>query len=879
MFRLSLKNVWAHKTRLILSMLSIVLGVAFLSGTLVFSATIQRSFDDLFSSVFKTTDAYIRSSQTELSTDGFTEIPKPISRSVVQEVEKVEGVKVAEGSVSVDNLVVIDEEGKREFSSNGPPTFGFNMPENAILNPWVLVGDDGESLTSQALVDFDLAADEVLVDKATADLKDYKIGTKIKVVLTDSVREYKIAGFARFGTADGLGGPASFLFTKEQVTDIANRGDTYTDIIVAANNGVSQEELKANIRSHFKDNNIKGLEVLTGKEITEETQADFREAIGFFTIGLMGFAIISFIVALIIIVNSFAIIMAQRKQEYALLRAVGAKSGQILTSVLIEAVIVGIVSSIVGIITGIGLAVGIRNLMDAQGLNFPSGGLVIPTSAVLTGLIVGTLATFGSAFFPAFKASRIAPIEALRESAFEKNKGWLFRSIVVGIFGAITLLLIWAAYSADDKVAPMGIAIGALFITILFAIPLLVKPFTFLIGSKVGGILLLPFGGRHAFRLTGDVVVNQVAKRNNYRNPRRTGRTALALMVGVSLVVFITVFASSITATFTKYLENNFKADIIVGGFNASTQLTPERCDEIINDEAIQGGTCFPYARLKISVQGSDDFKDSFVYGITSKHFTDVFATEFKGDMNLGESGIAIATKYAQENDLSLGDTIRLWGSAGAKDYKVQAITEEPFFDSNFAIDVSSFPNIEERPLPSFLALLAVKDGVSAEKAQSNLETILKDTGIEITDQQSLRDQQLGQINTILRVFYGLLALAIIIATIGIINTMSLSILERRRELGLIRAVGATKKQVRAFVRLESVIIAIIGTFIGVITGILTSYLFIQSLKDEGFDSFAVEPSSIIIIVILSAIIGVIAGAWPAWRATKVDVLKAITVE
>ncbi len=860
-------------------MLSIILGVAFLSGTLVFSATIQKSFDDLFSSVYRTTDAYVRSSQTELSSDGFTKTPKPIPRSLVSEIKKVDGVRAVEGSVSVQNLIVINQDGKREFSSNGPPTFGFNLPENDKLSPWVLVGSNDQSLTSSDVVNFDLGENKVLVDKATAKIKGYKIGSRILVVLGESVREYTIAGFVRFGSADGIGGSAAFIFTKDQITDIANRGDTYTDILISASKGVSQEELRDNIAAHFNENDLKNFEVLTGKEITKETQASIRETLSFFTIGLMAFAIIAFLVALIIIVNSFAIILAQRKQEYALLRAIGAKSGQILISVLIEAFIVGIISSGIGILSGIGLAIGIRKVMDASGLVFPPGSLIIPPTTVIAGFAVGTLATIGSAFFPAWKASRIAPIEALRESAYEKNKGWRFRGIVVAILALISIFLIWNAFSKENKITPMGVAIGALFITLLFSVPLLVRPFTLLIGSKPAGILLFPFGGRHAFPLTGDVIVNQIAKRNNYRNPRRTGRTALALMVGVSLVVFITVFASSVSATFTKYIENNFKADLIVGGFDGSSQLTTQRCNEIINDSSVQGATCFAWSKIKVTFSDSKTLNDQFVYGISSQHFSDVLATEFQGDMNLGENGVGVAKKYAQDLGLKIGDKIRLQGSSGTKDYSVKAITDEPFFDGNLAIDITSFHNIEERPQPSPVALVAIKEGVSVHQAQASLEHVLKNTGIEITDQKTLRDQQLSQINSMLLVFYGLLALAIIIATIGIINTMSLSILERRRELGLIRAVGATKRQVRAFVRLESVIIAVIGTLIGVVTGIATSYLLIVALKDKGLNSFEIDPISILTIVLLSALIGFLAGAWPAWRATKVDVLKAVTVE
>ncbi|HMS25622.1 MAG TPA: ABC transporter permease [Acidimicrobiia bacterium] len=885
MFRFTLKNIWAYKTRLALSMLSIILGVAFLSGTLVFSSTIKGAFDDLFASVYKKTDAIVRSTETQRSDDGFSELRSSIPRSVLQEVQAIEGVKSAQGSVDIENVTVIGKDGKRVFPINGPPTFGFSQSDNIDLALFHVVDKDGKSLSLKDSVAAKLADDEIYVDKSSADIKKLKVGDTLKVVLPDAVRDYRIKGFVRFGTADGIGGPAVFLFNEKQAQAIAGKGDTFSSVEVAAQEGVSQEELKRNIEEHFSQkgkidkSSTSKFEVVTGEELTEEAQNDARAFLDIYTYILLGFAIVSFLVALVIIINSFAIVVAQRKREYALLRAIGAKASQIRRSVFIESICVGFLASGVGIATGIGLAVGISSFMEAQGIRLPAGGLVVPSSAVILGMLVGTLATLGSALIPAWIASRVPPIEALRESAYEQSRKWIWRIIFISILGILAALTIWAAFdgSSDNRVKTMGIGIFFVFVFAIAALPLLARPFTAIVGSRPMGVLLIPFGGRHAFGVTGDI-----ARRNNYRNPRRTGRTALALMIGVFLVVFITVLASSVTATFDKYFSENFAGDLIIGDFGATQSLTPERCASINSLDIVEAGSCFttisPTQVDTASPTGGS--KTTTVSVVDSKALASIFITPYDGNIsNIGPSGMVTSQESADDKGLSIGDKIELTGKRGSRTFTITGILKEPIFgDAGFIIDYEGAAVIEE-PKPAFISILTIKSGITAEEGKAEVEKLLTNTGIEITDQKSLRDNQVAQLNGVVNVIYGLLGLAIIIAAIGILNTMSLSILERRRELGLMRAIGTSKAQVRGFVRFESVIVAVMGTVVGIVVGITASFLLIKSLKDEGFDSFAVDPTRLLVIVALSAIIGVIAGAWPAWRATKVDVLKAVTVE
>ncbi len=883
MLRLTLRNIWAYKTRLGLSMLSIILGVAFLAGTLVFSATLRTTFNDLFATVYASTDAVLRSSEAQSSSDGFSQERKNLPTQLLDEVQDIDGVESAAGNIEIPNLVVIGEDGKKLFSAQGPPTLGFGATATEEVNLFRLVGPDGENLSNAETVNVELADNEVLVDKASADIKRLEVGDSVKVVRPNDVKEYQIKGVIRFGTADTIGGAAIFVFNKQQAFEIANKGETFAAIEFAAQEGVSQQELQSNIQAFLNENNIENVEVLTGEEAIEELQNETGQFIDIFGYILTGFAVVSFLVALIIIINSFAIVVAQRKKEYALLRAIGATGSQIRRSVSLEAAITGFVASVVGVISGIFLAQGIIGLLKAFEVSLPVGDLVVPPTAVVFGLVVGTLASVGSAFIPAFTASRIAPIEALRDSAFEKNRGWKWRWLAIGIFALLFAGAMGLASSevGAQKISLTGLAIGFLFILFIIALPILVKPFTAVVGSKIAGLFLFFVGGRRAFGVTGEI-----ARRNNVRNPRRTSRTALALMVGVSLIVFISVVVSSASSTFSKYFEENLASDLIIGDFATQGALTPERCAQIDQEIYLAGSTCFYFKSLEF-VANSNDIGDlenaesRFITAARADQMTTIFKTEFEGDLeNLGSNGVAVSSMRAERMDLELGDSIVLGGNIQSRVFTVKAILDEPILGDtgDFFIDIKALNEIQEQS-PALGAMAVLETGVSIDQATTNLEELLVDTGIEIVDQKTFRDQQLSQITAVLNIFYGLLTLAIVIAAIGILNTMSLSVLERRRELGLMRAVGTLKSQVRGFIRFESVIVAVLGTTVGMVFGILGSFLFIQSLKDEGFDSFAIEPSTLIGILVLSAFIGALAGAWPAYRATKVDMLKAINSE
>lgn len=913
MFRFTIKNIWAHKTRLALSMLSIFLGVAFLSGTLIFTSTIRASFNDLFTSVYKKTDAVVESRNESNRVLGNNEKVTYIPREILDEVKTVPGVKGVQGEIGIANLTVIGKDGKRIFPVQGPPTFAYAMPTSAELTPWLLVGKNDANLTPQQTVQKTLADNEVIVDLATANAKNLTIGKSVKIVTDQDVRSFKIVGYMRFGTADGFGGTAAFFFNNKQASEISQQKDTYYAISIAAEDGISQEEIASRVRVSLAESHPKEYRVITGERLIKKSQDEVGTFFDFFTIFLLVFALISFLVALIIIVNSFAIIMTQRKREYALLRAIGATGGQIRRSVFGESIIVGLVASALGVGGGVGLTIGIKALLNAFDFGLPAGKLVIPATAVIIGMVVGTLSTFGSAFFPAWVASRVPPVAALSEAAFEKNRRMKFRIVTAVIVGIIAVATVAYGYQmnttdATEKLKIIGTGFTIFLGFIVIALPLFVRPFTAVLGSRPAGIFFILFGGRRAFGITGEI-----ARRNNYRNPRRSARTSLALMVGVFLVVFITVFTSSATSSFSSYLKDNFAADIVVGDLGSITgSLSETRCNQIDQQAFVEASSCLNSKNIFFG-KGVDT-KDSrvagktrIVYGINTEKTSTLFPIKHAGSIDelgsagislnkkaslvppsvertttdLGENGVAISKDVAEKQNLKIGDKVTMFGDAGKLVFTVRGITEEGILGPGgqmVLIDISALRQLEKVDAAP-ASVVVLKSGVKTDKAVASFEKIFKDTGIEVNDLKTVRDQQIKSVNNVLSFFYGLLGLAIIIAAIGILNTMSLSILERRRELGLMRAVGTTKAQVRGFVRFESIILAVLGTSVGMVFGIGCGYIFIKSLDGEGFTSFSVNPVSMIAILFISALIGFIAGAWPAWRATKVDVLKAITVE
>ena len=604
--------------------------------------------------------------------------------------------------------------------------------------------------------------------------------------------------------------------------------------------------------------------MLTGKEVTKESQDLIGKQLGFFKLGLTIFAFIALVVAIFIIYNTFTIIVAQRTRELALLRAIGASGRQVLLSVLGESLVVGLLASGLGILGGILVSGLLKGLLALVGIDIPSGGIVVKPSTVVIGLVVGGVVTILSAILPAWKAARIPPIAALRDVAFERPTKVLAR-IITGLFVlGFGLALLFVGVFTDIARRFVYVGAGAV---LVFA----------------GAIVLTPLFARGLARGLGAPLraikgmTGTLARENAARNPKRTATTAAALMLGVALVGFITIFASSAKASISHAIDEQLQVDYIVtSGTGFGTGLSPALGESIRALPEIQSETPLRFGPAQIAGQGD------FLVAADPQATVDMFDFDVKsGDFAaLDVNGIAVSQDKADANDWMVGDTVPvLFAKTGVVPMTVQAIYDRTQIAGNWVISLAAFEQNYTDQI-DYQIFAKLKPGVTPEQGRAAIEPLLKAyPTAELLDQAEYKKDQEAQIDTVVNLIYGLLFLAIVIAVIGIANTLALSVHERTREIGLLRAVGMSRSQVRSAVRWESVIIALLGTVLGLALGLFFGWAIVEALKRQGFTRFAAAPAQLLVVVLLAGVVGIVAAWLPARRAAKLDILRAIGTE
>ncbi|MEA3055297.1 MAG: putative transport system permease protein [Actinomycetota bacterium] len=843
MLRATLKDLWSKKIRLFTTGIAVVLGVAFMSGTLVLTDTVGRTFTDLFANVYKDTDAIVRAKATVKG--DFGEQRPRLDASLVTKVAAVDGVRLARGDVFRDGVQIVGRNGKALGNPGmGAPTFGGTWNDDQ-LNPFKLREGRAPKVDGEAVIDRKSAKDGHL-----------HVGDTTKVLSPTPV-PVTIVGIATFGTVDSPGG-ASFAGMTEAAAQLHfGEPGKFDTIPVVAADGVSQAELKARIAKAIDDKT----EVITGAEATKEQQDDIKQGIGFFRTALLIFAFVALFVGSFIIYNTFGIIVAQRTKELALFRALGASRRQVLRSVLVEAALVGVVASAIGLALGIVVSGLLKALLDALSLEVPAGGTVISFGTVLTSFLVGTIVTVTSAFFPAWRAARVPPIAAMRDVAIDRSAASRRRAI----FGVVTLVLgivVLTLGVTGGGVGPTGLGVLGVFIAITALGPVIATPIARTIGSP-----LPRFKG-----MTGTL-----ARENALRNPKRTSATAAALMIGVALVGFITVFASSAKASIYDAVDARFRADLIVnsGSFGGGGLPT----------NIVEDARKLPQIAAVSGVRGTPaniDGAEGFITAVDPTSIDAVYDLQVKqGSLaDLGDGTIAVQRRWAENNDKKLGDTIDLTlVQGGVQHLVVKMVYDDQVFVGKYFIPMAVYDKgvVDKRDQ---LVFLKAKDGVKPAEARRALETLTKPyPTAKVQDLSDFKAAQSSQFNVLLAMIYVLLLLAIIIALLGIANTLALSVFERTRELGLLRAVGMTRRQTRSSIRWESVIIALLGTVLGLGIGLFFGYMFSFPLKDQGFTKFSVPVGQLVFISVLAGFAGVIAAIWPARRAARLDILAAIATE
>lgn len=852
MLRLTVKSFLAHKVRFLLTAVAVILGVAFMSGTMVLSDTLKRTFDNLFSNVFEGTDAFVRS--TNVVDTPFGETRGRIPRSLVATVASVPGVEAADPGIQF-YAQPVGADGKA-IGGQGPPSLGFNWTDSPELNTFRIVAGHPPRRDGQ-----------IVIDKGTADKGHIAVGDRITVLTGQAPARYTVAGIAKFGDADSPGGATVTMFTTAQAARIAGAGDTVDGISVAAAPGVSQTEIRDRIQEAMPAH---GVEVITGRKLTDENQSAIQEGLSFFNRALLIFAGVALLVGCFVIFNSFSIVVAQRNREMALLRAVGATGRQVTRSVLGESVLVGLVASVIGLGIGIALAIGLKALLGAFGIDLPAAGVVVTVGTVVTAVVVGTVVTVVSAVFPARRAARVSPMAMMRDVALEKPTSLRRRGTVgVSLLALGIALLLFGLFShVENRIAYIGLGALLVFFGVAVLAPILVQPASRLLGAPMA-------------RLSG--VSGLLARENALRSPRRTASTSAALMIGVALVGFITIFAASTKDSIAVALRQAMRADFVVTpkgtfGGGSGVGFSPELARKLGALPQVRTATGIRLGAVEIDGAGK------FVIGLDPRRALDVFDLDVRrGDFaDLSPRDIAVSEKAADDHGWTIGTPLKVrTPEGGTRTMRIGSIygRGQQSGLADYAISLAAYERLFTEQL-DMQVYVRLEPGVSDAAAAPALERIVKRyPNGELQNQAEFRESQEAQINQLVNLVYALLALAVIVALIGIANTLALSIHERTRELGLLRAVGMTRRQLRSSVRWESVIIALFGTALGLAVGILFGWAVTRGLRDQGITEFAVPPVQIVVIVVVAALAGVAAAHFPARRAAKLDVLQAVSSE
>jgi putative ABC transport system permease protein len=847
MGKATLKGLLAHKFRLAATALAIVLGVSFVAGTYVLTDTINATFTNLFDEVTQGIDVAVRS--RDVFTGQMGEVRDPIPEEVLNEVKAVDGVKVAEGSVT-GFAQFVDKDGK-PVTTGGAPTLGVSISSAPELQA-------GTTVRSGRLPS---GPDEMVVDAQTAEKHGFAVGDRVKVLLQGPARTFTVSGIIGFGSAGNLGGATLAGFTLPTAQEVLNREGRFDEIDVVAADGTTSEQLRDRVRAVLDPR----YEVLTGEELSAAQAAAINDTIGrFLSTALLAFAFVALLVGGFLIFNTFTIIVAQRTRELALLRCLGASRRQVMTSVLLESLIVAVVASLVGLGLGVLIANGLKALLTGI-LNFdlPTTGTVFLWRTVIVSLAVGIVVTVLAALLPARKATRVPPVAALQpETAFAPTH-FRKRRIVLGVLVTLVgVALLLAGLFQNEGNRLVNVASGAVIVFFGVAIlsPLIARPLARLIGW--------PFA--KAFRLPGTL-----ARENAMRNPRRTASTAAALMIGLALVTFVSIFAASIKASTTETLDRTIAADYILMN-DTFTPFSPDLATRLADQPELAAVVGVRLGAFKL------DGATKQLIGIDPAAYDRVVKTEVvSGSIaDLQSGGLAVKEDVAEANGWTVGERVALqFPRGGTQQVPVKAIYKDNSVNGDYMLSLADYERFYADQADSQI-LVQAAPGTDPAASRAAIDRVLVDfPNVTVRDQAEYKAETARQIDQVVNLFFALLALAVVIALFGIVNTLGLSIFERIRELGLLRAVGATRRQVRAMIRWEAVIIAVLGAVLGLAVGVFFGWTVVRALRSVGITEFALPGGQLVIFVVFAALAGILAAVLPGRRAARIDVLRAITTE
>ena len=851
MTRVALRALWGRKLRTLLTGFAIVLGVATITGTYVLTDSISSAFDSIFTTIYRGTDAVITGkSAFDISSGSGVEAPS-FDETLLGKVESLPGVAAAVGGVGGE-AQLIGRNGK-VIQFGGAPNIGFSIdPSQPRFNSVILKKGAWPGV------------DEVAIDTSTASRKHIEVGQSIGVQGQNAATPMRVSGLFEFSSAGNIGGATLAAFDLPTAQRVFNKVGMLDQIRAAAKPGTSEAELLSQIRSILPPQT----QVRTGNNQATEDAKDTKSFLSFLQTFLLAFGGIALFVGAFVIANSLSITVAQRTREFATVRTIGASRRQILRAVMIESFVMGVLASLSGLVFGLLLAKGLFWLFDQVGFTLPNSGLQLQTRTVIVALLVGIIVTVVASLRPALRATRVPPIAAVREGAtIPPGRFARWRPVASGTlallgFGLIVFGLFAGGLSTTQILVSMGVGALCVFLGVAFFSSQLVVPLAHVLGGPAATFAGAP---------------GVLARENSMRNPQRTASTAAALMIGLALVTLVAMLAQAILHSFFDAVDKIWATDYAVTAQNNYSPISTTASDPL---RRVPGVTAV------VGVRAGEGRFLGATHNLTavdpgaSKVFRLNWTAGSPAVMeSLGSNGAFIDKDFAKSHDLRVGSTIPILVPSGARQtFRVKGIFDPPAGGSPFGrVTISSavFDRLFQQPKNLFV-FITTKDGVTDANTQRLDKALAAFPNAKLQDEKQFKDNQASGLKQVLNVLYVLLALSVIVSLFGIINTLVLSVFERTREIGMLRAVGTTRWQVRSMITLESVVTSLMGAAIGIGLGIVLAVLLIVRVD---FLVLAWPIGSLLLFAVAAVIVGLIAAILPARRAAKLNVLEALQYE
>ncbi|RNE49716.1 ABC transporter permease [Corynebacterium alimapuense] len=847
MRRVSLRNIAAHKLRLALTVLAVVLGTAFIAGAFMFTNSLNNTFKGVVDSAYSDVDAVAtpiegspgisEETLTALTEDSMvSNLNLTATTTVVMANEEQEPIQTGGGSSSVGIWYSSDEQ-------VGQPL--------TMTDGQAPVGDD-----------------QLVINSAAAESFGISVGDSLLLVDPADRHEMTVSGI--YDMELDQSSTISALVELETYQDRYSSIDMNSQVLLSAAEGASDTDLVVHLEETYQD-----IEVETGEQLAESISEEITQALSFINYFLVAFGLVALLVGTFLIANTFAMIVAQRTKEFALLRALGAARKQITRSVVLEAAIIGVIGSMLGVIAGVGLVAAINAFMSSRGMPLSDSGLGLSTTAVVVPIVLGTVVTVLSAWMPARRAGEILPVEAMRSSESASEQSLKVRTIFGGaliLAGIASTLVAMALSDASTSNRAILVGIGAFGIVVgyFFAGPALSLP----IVPRFGALIGAPFGA-----------VGKLAATNSRRNPRRTSATAFALTLGIALVTMIGMLGDTMKNSIDDVAENSITADYILSGPSTGNFPIPgEVPDAVSSAEGV--GQILTLSTAPVAVDGQTSVSFGPTGGISfvaNGDLADLAVMDMQeGSSDLGDnSGVVATTDFAAANGWQVGDTVELTDPdrpGETYEGEMVGIFEPNNIFQNMVISQSLVRDfIPDTDLGITTIGVNGDDSVTGEQLRTNLEEAVKSfIVVQVVSTEEAAGQVSQAIDQMLNILYALLSLAVIIAILGIVNTLTLGVIERRQEIGMLRAVGAQRSQIRTMITLEAVQISVFGAVMGVLIGLGIGWAFLDVLSGQGLGTISVPYSLMLWVLAGSGVVGVLAAIWPANRASKTPPLDAI---